>query len=172
LMSSRICFETNYRNTLGENLVHRELLHYENGAHYSVCSSCEASVLADPPELWAEHELDQCTDEGDYRRCSRPSSYAYTYGAVEFVVKGTPAQGYDIKYVKLADGRELELSEVEMINYAQFTDKFELSPDSDCPQPVCRSFIDVVFVLDASDSVDDGEWDAQKSFLRNAAVSS
>jgi len=167
-LKSRIRFETNYRNGQGENLVHVDLFHYENGALYSICSSCDAAVLADSPELWLETEIDQCTDEGGYRRCTRPKSSVSAYGVVEFVAKGTPGTDYDIKYIRFSDGREFDMFNVEEINRDNYADKLELAADSDCPKPVCRSFIDVVFVLDASESVKDSHWKSQKKFLKKA----
>jgi len=163
-MNSRVRFETSY----GGSSVHTELYHYQNNALYSICDTCTATLIGADPERWEKTNTDQCSTEGDYFRCYR--SGGSPYSVAEFVSKGTGTSntGYDVKYVKFADGREYTFTNLQKITYNNYKTKFELSDSDECPQPVCHSFVDVVFVLDASGSVDDNEWRSQKNFLTKA----
>jgi len=135
-----------------------------------MCSLCTASVLGSSPEVWGEIKNSDSCDEADgegYKRCERAISS--TIGVVEFEVKGTFGEnGYEIRYIKFSDGREYELYNFETITYNGYKTKFELQENEKCPEPICKSFVDVVFILDASGSVDDDEWTQQKNFLLQA----
>jgi len=164
-LNSRVRFETTYNG----NNVHTELYHYGNGALYNKCLICTASVLGSNPEQWGEIiNSDSCDAvDGGYKRCQRQP--LGTIGVVEFEVKGTFGQDdYIIRYIKFSDGREYELYNFETIAYKNYQAKFELQTTDNCPEPVCNSFMDVVFILDASGSVDANEWKQQKNFLLQA----
>jgi len=82
------------------------------------------------------------------------------------VVKtGDPStSGFSIKSIKLNDGNELELTNFG--SFAANSDKFNIP--SGCPSTVeCRSYMDLVFILDTSGSVDSDEWKSTKNFVTN-----
>jgi len=166
LQNCRIRFETYYRNAEGVMATHTDLYHYGNAALYTFCDGCDASVLGATPDAWYKLDTDTCDDEGQYKRCYRGSTGS-TSNLIEFLVKGTPGQaGFDLKYVKFLDGREYELSDLHTISASNT--KFQLSADDNCPTPQCRSYVDVVFVLDASSSVSSTSWGKQVQFLKKA----
>jgi len=167
-LACRLRFDTQYVDLNGQVQTHSELYHYQNGGVYTICSHCDAAVLEATLEPWKMFEGEACESEGDgYYRCIKG-----TMSLKEIVTKGDPetaGSGFDIKYVRLDKGRELYLKNLQMINYADYTNKFEIGEDEGCPQPVCRSYVDVVFVLDASGSVSSSEWTQVKNFLKKAA---
>jgi len=171
LLKSRTRFETNYIDTNGRDQVHVDLYHYENGAMYSFCSACEADLLLGNPEPWYKIDTDiNCeTGKDGYTTCDRTSA-GFSNSVVKFSTKGTPGNNdFKVRYVKFQDGREYTFSECDAsIKVDNYKTKFQLEENSGCPAPQCRSFVDVVFILDASSSVDDGEWGKQKEFLSKA----
>jgi len=168
LLNSRVRFDTFYRNADGVMATHSDLYHYANGALYSFCAGCDASILGATPDAWYKVNGDQCVDEGQYKRCNRASQGSAS-NLIEFVVKGTPGQnGFELKYLKFLDGREYELSNLQTINVNSYSEKFQLQDSDHCPTPQCRSFVDVVFVLDASTSVSSTSWNSQIDFLKLA----
>jgi len=169
LPNSRLRFETAVN--MGNVHYHVELYHYQNGALYTICSVCQAAHLAYQPDYYGINEVtDTCEDDSVYpgfKRCTRQLMGGY--GVVELVAKGTLGEdGYGIKYVKYSDGRELEFLDYNPIaNPEDQKTKFEVD-GTGCPEPVCKSKMDVIFVLDASGSVDEREWRDQKNFLQEA----
>jgi len=170
-LSCRLRFDTEYVDLNGQVQTHSELYHYQNGGLYTICAECDAAILDSQLDPWKMFEGEtSCFTEGSegYYRCIKGDK-----NLKEIVTKGDPdnaaATGFDIKYVRLNDGRELYLENLQMINYADYTNRFEISDDLGCPPPVCRSYVDVVFVLDASGSVSSSEWTQVKNFLKKAA---
>jgi len=171
--NSRLRFETKISDQPNAN-PHVEFYHYGNSALYTICSKCQAAVLAYSPDYYGVIDgIDTCQEDAvysGYKRCTRPP-LSGAYGVVELVVKGELSDNnYDIKYVKYSDGRELVFTDgiQKIAKASDYKAKFE-TEGSGCPEPVCRSKMDIVFVLDASGSVDDTEWEQQKNFIAAAA---
>jgi von Willebrand factor type A domain. len=184
LANSRVRYETSYGS-----IKSTELYHYKNGAIYTICDTCSAILFsASPDKWWGETSAgDQCTQmervgnsNSEYWfKCTRAS--VSSYGVIELEVRGKVTSNYhgttttlykpgesnfDIRYVKFQDGRELQLSGYQKMN--NDANKFEIPSSPKCPEPQCKSFADIVFVLDTSSSVDNTEWDKTKSFLKKA----
>jgi len=170
LLSSRIYFETSYRYN-NKDVISKQLYHYKNNALYSFCTQCMASKLNVNPEKWwnenPENDTSSCEAlEDGYYRCTRN---AVAGGSVyEVVSKGTVGTSdFDVKFVKFNDGREYTLSGFSGVplQYNTYKERLEITSSMKCPEPVCKSFVDIVFVLDSSESVDDDEWTKTKAFV-------
>jgi len=121
-------------------------------------------------EPWWKIDSDSCSENGGYLNCVRNSSDSH--GVAEMVVKsGDPSSnGFSIKSVKLNDGNELEFSSYS--SFASNNGKFDIPMNPECPTAVsCRSYMDVVFVLDTSTSVSSDEWTYTKNFVSNVVRS-
>jgi len=169
LLNSRVRFDTSY--VLNENTItSSELYHYKNQALYNLCTACTADTLKVDPEKWWGVADETCTTEEDgYQHCTR-RAYA-AVNVAEFWYKGTPGTAdFDVKYVKFKDGRELTLSGFSgsSKSYSTYSNKLEITSSMNCPEPVCKSYVDLVFVLDSSSSVDTREWSKTQEFVRTA----
>jgi len=181
--NSRVRYDTSYKLSATKTVSNTELFHYQNGAIYTICVNCSATLFAAPPSQWwgldtdTKERLEGAGGNNEYwYKCTRDS--LSSYGVIELEVRGRSSYGssvtfykpgetnYNIRRVKFQDGRELILSGYEKISYSQ--NKFELPSNPKCPEPECRSFVDIVFVLDTSISVNDNEWNTVKSFLKKA----
>jgi len=163
-LNSRVRYDTSYY--LGEtSIVSSDLYFYgEPKALFSFCDKCTASVLSGDLEPWWKIYGDVCSEVDGFLSCTRSTSDPH--GVVKMVVKsGDPAtNGFTIKSVTLNDGNELELTGFS--SFAANDGKFDVP--SNCPTAVtCRSYMDLVFVLDTSRSVDPGEWKNTKNFVIN-----
>lgn len=176
---SRVRFETNYINKDGDVASASVLYHYENNAVYSFCDACDAERLDSNPDAWFIQDGDICRDiqEGGspyfgFKRCTRVRDSPTAYNLVEFIVENNAKpndDSYQLKYLKFNDGREYYLGTVNTINNASYSDKFQVPNDAGCPKPTCRTYADIVFVLDASKSVKvPVDWNPQVSFLQDA----
>jgi len=175
LTKSRIRFCTNYELIDEDSgkvtkVKYEELYHYEKKAIYSFCDLCTSVTMDTPAEAWWKVGSDKdCVSSGSYRRCTRQTNHAY--GVIEFMAKGKPGdQGFDIKFVTFADGRNMTLEGFSVSNYDTHKNKLEVSESDKCREPMCRSYMDVVFVLDSSSSIMRGQdgWTASVNFVRDA----
>jgi len=112
---------------------------------------------------------DICDEVGDgFFSCNRPFT-GMSDSVVTIVTRGTPGNNFGLKYIKFLDGREYTFYDIDTsVTVGGLDDKFELPTEPECPKPVCRSFVDVVFVLDASSSVQPNSWISQIEFLEMA----
>ena len=166
---SRVRFE----NTLtigGKQSVVAELYHYYNKAVYSICTSeCTAQKLSASPDKWWHQSTDTFDgNDGAYKRYLRSTSNGHL--VTELTVKGDgdpTSDGFDISSIKFKDGRVLSFvpGSFKTVTFKSQASKFEPQASLKCPEPVCKNYVDIVFVIDASNSVDNTDWSQTKQFI-------
>lgn len=169
LYGSRVRFE-NTMTINGKQSVVAELYHYYNKAIYSICTSqCTAQKLSANPDKWWFDSTDTFDgNEGEYKRYVRSTANGHL--VTELLVKGTgdpTTSGFDISRIKFKDGRILSFvpGSFKTVSFTSQAKKFEPQASMKCPEPVCKNYVDIVFVLDASNSVDSKGWEQTKRFV-------
>jgi len=145
-------FDSNY-NDGSAFKVDKEIYHFTNAAVYSICFKCSASSLSATAEPWYHVTGDDLVEGSTYQRPGATSA-----NLVEFTVDANNRP----TYLKFKGGREYTLSNFEEIAF----DSAEFNVPTDCPKPECRTYADIVFVLDNSGSVNNQEWSQAKDFVQ------
>lgn len=131
-----------------------ELYDFDNNIKYKYCSACEAGYMKNSfPYLY--------TKSGDKKTVSGSiTTYTRSGDAVEYL-KYSGSTLTEFKY----EGGVYKITNYQtttntnLFKYTSFS--------STCPQPVCKRVIDIIFVLDASGSIAEQEWEQMINFCKN-----
>lgn len=138
-----------------------ELIDYAEGTRSKVCSKCEVGFYPYSAPILFSQASDIPTGEEDGECKEYTPGYASSVVSIWYKGDGTLCN------VTLEDGRRLEF--VEAIDKT-FSDNTVFNLEGrECPAPVCKRVMDLVFVLDSSGSIDDDAWSTVKGFLKKMA---
>jgi len=155
------------------------LYDYHDKALYSMCTgSCTGRSITERPDPWY-------VDNNVYNRGQqegsgvwfnhKPVSQSSTFSAQvkRILMKESYNPHADIYKIDFQDGRNLTLSQVVLNPNGINKDSSVFKKDSgvNCPSPTCPIYADMVFVLDNSLSLDDGEWGQQVNFVKKVMES-
>ena len=153
-----------------------ELYDYKNQAKYSMCTSkCIAETMEQQPDQWWYANGD--TVAWDKTAPSGFTWYDRSSSQLKSICLSTKNQpsssnSFKIAGIEFADGRKLtvEPSSVKVNSIDYESDKFSIG-DFQCPVPTCKTFADLIFVVDSSYSLNEEEWNQQISFVRSVQKS-
>jgi len=146
------------------------LYHYGDGAMYSMCSdACTGKLLTEGADPWYNRDkyYTKGKKEGDLYWFDRTKEgVTESVGAqVSSILMDTGNSASNkIQQINFTDGRYLVLSEVKH-HSSGYDDMFKVDESLDCPEATCAIYADLVFVVDNSGSVDDGEWTKTVNFV-------
>ena len=128
-----------------------DLIDYTEGKRYKVCTKCEAGFYAYPEPALFKQTTDTPTGRTD-GQCKEyiPADRSGVY-SIWYKDDGTLCQA------ELADGKTLILTNFKKYTtqseeYEKYKGYFDLT-GKQCPAPVCKRVMDLVFVLDKSGSI-------------------
>ena len=136
-----------------------ELIDYSEGTRSKVCSSCETGFYPYTVPLLYKQPSDIPTGEVE-GECKE-----YTPIASSSVNSLWYKENGDLCKVALADGRTLDFNGATIDAAYKDETVFNLE-GRECPGPVCKRIMDIVFVIDSSGSVDKDNWETIKDFLK------
>ena len=156
-----------------------ELYDYKNQAKFSMCTSkCVAEVMEQQPDKWWYTRGDTAardkTAPKGFTWYNRGSSSSNQLKSICLSTKDEPTtrNSFKIAGIEFFDGRKLTIdpSSVKVNDVSYDSDKFS-SGDLKCPVPTCKTFADLIFVVDNSGSLNNKEWNQQISFVKTVQKS-
>jgi len=163
----------------GKSSVITEFENYTVAKNYKICTStCEGGPLARDPEPWwfkSGDTMGSDTIQGDdgvtYYRYTRKFTRQGGISAL-YLKKGatavtTPGSAADIAAkVIFNDGREITLKKSTIQSVATSDSHFKMPTNVVCETKACKSYLDIVFVLDESGSIWSRDFATMKTFVR------
>ena len=131
-----------------------ELYNFTEKIKYKYCSSCEAGFVSDDLPILYYLSTDSKSTSGAV------TTYTRANNKVEYL-KYISNQLSEFKW----NGAVYKLSNYQTLsgnNKFKYTDF-----SSNCPRPVCKRVIDIIFVLDESGSIAEEEWEKQIQFCKD-----
>lgn len=133
-----------------------ELINFtaSGNTRYKYCSSCESGYYVGvAPKLFPVAATDTTVVDTDADGCKHYVRSDPDDGVTEiwYKVDEDDDTEYTICKAVLAEGRTLIFTNYESKTFLPSSDKWSLS--SECPGPVCKRIMDLVFVLDTSRSI-------------------
>lgn len=140
------------RNNYYDPITMTELIDFENNIKYKYCGNCEAGYINFVFPNLSPLESDELTIKGNQKIYTRYEDVEYLIYENDKLVEFS----YDFGIYKLKNYQ----SDIEE-HYFHFTDF-----SNNCPQPVCKRVVDIIFVLDESGSIAEQEWEKIINFCK------
>ena len=139
-----------------------DLIDYSEGIRSKVCTKCEAGYYPYSAPALFKQDGDIATGETEGECKEYTPAVTYAMSSIWYKDDGTLCKA------TLADGKTLVFSNIN----TTFNDDtlFNLE-GKQCPAPICKRVMDLVFVIDNSGSVGSSNWETVKKFIINVTNS-
>jgi len=157
-----------YENYFTGGLTFSEIENYEVKRLFKICpGKCESEVMKNTPQQWWYMNGDTKTDKHEsnfYQYTRKPGDYGLT--ELWLSDQKAPSTAANLKKIVFTTGRTLSF---DIGTYTTNVDakKFDENSGQNCSEKSCRTYLDIIFVLDSSVSVDATEWEKQRAFVVN-----
>lgn len=176
--NSRLRFSYNVNYGLLNNKHYEtvsELYDYNDQAIFSMCpGSCTATRNTAEPDMWWKQWTDQKVynkEGGEHTWYERPG--ANSAKPLKYINVGStnkPSRSpFKLSAIEYYDGRQFVFKdgEVKYQRYVTDSSVFETDAGVKCPSAKCKSYMNLVFVIDDTGSVIRPEWNQQVTFVTN-----
>ena len=135
-----------------------DLIDYSEGIRSKVCTKCEAGYYPYSAPALFKQDGDIATGETEGECKEYTPAVTYAMSSIWYKDDGTLCKA------TLADGKTLVFSNIDTTFN---NDTFFNLDGKQCPAPICKRVMDLVFVVDVSGSVTSNDWTLAKKFMIN-----
>ena len=164
-----------YEYNVGQIVV-SDLYDYKNQSKYSMCPRrCTAEPMKQTPDKWWFVSGDVVSSEKTapegFKWYDRPTASAnQQLKSICLSTQKDPSSdsSFKIAGIEFFDGRKLTINPTSVkVNGISYTNTKFSTKGYDCPAPTCKTYADLIFVIDNSASLDNREWKQQLDFVKN-----